>query len=305
MTPDWKPGYSTTKTRYPYDRVETLAIFSNRVSFVQDKEGKVGCSIDLEKYPQLKAWNLESEDSAENKQLMIDFLMDRAFDFQEALKVAENQILELLDEDPFIPEQFGFELVHKPETIHDSPIRIYQSKYDDNYTLHRPVGDVFDDSWDPSIWILQHKNEDNTIFTEELCIPCHRIAYAYFYAKRIKVMEEKPKDFIEEAVIEEIIVQGPGNDAPVVEEAPVVDEKGKLSDNRIEPNIFNIPKGMNLYNVSCCPHSWDRCFIVENIIAEDDKDAQTHAKFLIETGEYGIEHVNFEELTPILKKSNK
>lgn len=298
MTPDWKPGYSTTKTRYPYDRVETLAIFSNRVAFVQDKEGKVGCNIDLEKYPQLKAWNLETEDSAENKQLMIDFLMDRAFDFQEALKVAENQILELLDEDPFIPEQFGFEIVHKPETIHDSPIRIYQSKYDDNYTLHRPVGDVFDDSWDPSIWILQHKNEDNTIFTEELCIPCHRIAYAYFYAKRIKVMEDKPKDFIEEAVVEEIIVQGPGNDAPVVEENPAYPET-----ETVDP-----PKGMCKYTVIYTSPVIDgkgRQLPIENIIAEDDKDAQTHAKFLIETGDYGIEHVNFEELTPILKKSNK
>lgn len=296
MTPDWKPGYSTTKTRYPYDRVETLAIFSNRVAFVQDKEGKVGCSIDLEKYPQLKAWNLETEDSVENKQLMIDFLMDRAFDFQEALKVAENQILELLDEDPFIPEQFGFELVHKPETIHDSPIRIYQSKYDDNYTLHRPVGDVFDDSWDPSIWILQHKNEDNTIFTEELCIPCHRIAYAYFYAKRIKVIEDKPKDFIEEAVVEEIIVQGPGNDSPVVEEAPAYPET-----ETVDP-----PKGFDNYTVVYTRELGEAQQLrMENIIAQDEKDAQTQAKFLIETGDYGIEHVNFEELTPILKKSNK
>ncbi len=296
MSADWKPGYSTTKTRYPYDRVESMAIFGNRVSFEQSPDGKIGVFIDAEKYPNFKNIHIDSEGAIENKQLMIDFLMDRAFDFQEALKVAENQILELLDEDPFVPEQFGFELVHKPETIHDSPIRIYQSKYDDNYTLHRPVGDVFDDNWDPSIWILQHKNEDNTIFTEELCIPCHRIAFAYFYAKRIKVMDEKPKDFIEEAVIEEIIVQGPGNDAPVVEEAPVYP-----IDETTDP-----PKGMNNYTVIYTRElSEAQQLRLENIIAEDDKDAQTHAKFLIETGDYGIEHVNFEELTPILKKSNK
>ncbi len=148
MSADWKPGYSTTKTRYPYDRVESMAIFGNRVSFEQSPDGKIGVFIDAEKYPNFKNIHIDSEGAIENKQLMIDFLMDRAFDFQEALKVAENQILELLDEDPFVPEQFGFELVHKPETIHDSPIRIYQSKYDDNYTLHRPVGDVFDDNWD-------------------------------------------------------------------------------------------------------------------------------------------------------------
>ncbi len=296
MSADWKPGYSTTKTRYPYDRVETMAIFPNRVEFTQNQEGKIGCNIDVEKYPQLKAWNLETEDSKENKQLMIDFLMDRAFDLQEALKVAENQILELLDEDPFIPEQFGFELVHKPETIHDSPIRVYQSTYDDNYTLHRPVGDVFDDNWDPSIWILQHKNEDNTIFTEELCIPCHRIAYAYFYAKRIKVMNNKPKDFIEEAVIEETIAQGPGSESPVVEEAPVY----PISET-VDP-----PKGMCNYNVVYTRELGEaQQLVLENIIAQDDKDAQTQAKFLIETGNYGIDHVNFEELTPILKKSNK
>lgn len=283
MSADWKPGYSTTKTRYPYHQVESIEQFKNRPELTI-VDGKVIMLVDVNIYPRFKDITIDSEGAAENKQLMIDFLMDRLFDYSEALKTAEDQIKELLSEDPFIPEQFGFELVHKPETIHDSPIRIYQSKYDDNYTLHRPVQDVFDEKeWNPSIWILQKKKEDNTFASEELIIPCHRIAFAYFYAKGIKVMEEIKPDFIQ--------------DAEIIEE--------EVSDEEDNVKVM-LPAGMNLYNVTYIEQlGAGRKHVIRNVIAEDDKDAQTKAKFLIETGEYGIEHVNFEELTPILKKSNK
>lgn len=280
MTPDWKPGYSTTKTRYPYDGIESKTVFSNRPEFVQDKEtNRIGVHIDASIYPQVTNAFTESEDAIENKQLMIDFLMDRAFDFQEALKIAENQVAELLSEDPFIPEQFGFDLIHKPETIHDSPIRIYQSKYDDRYTLHRPVQDVFNDQeWDPTIWILQTNNHDNTITSEEVRIPCHRIAFAFFYAKNIQVMENKKEDFIKEAeVVEEPVIEQSESVGPVVEEKPKSQEK------------------TNLWSVEW-NHENREPIKVDNIPAETAQDAMTKAKFVIETGDYGVEVVEFEDL---------
>lgn len=277
MSADWKPGHSTIKTRYPYDGIESKMIFSNRPEFIQNKEGKVGVQIDLAIYPQFK--DVSDEETIEAKQTVIDFLMDRAFDFQEALKVAENQVAELLSEDPFLPEQFGFELIHKPETIHDSPIRIYQSSFNDKYTLHRPVQDVMLDDYDPSIWILQTKNEDDTITSEEIRIPCHRIAFAYFYAKGIQVMKEVKKDFIEDVeVLEENKIEQVSSHGPVVEENPKTKEKTKLWS--VECNVEN-----------------KEPFILYNIAAESSIDAISKAKFMIETGDYGIEHVNFEDLS--------
>lgn len=295
MTTDWKPGYSTIKTRYPYDCIESKTIFSNRPEFHQDKEGKVGVLIDIEKYP--KFAEVSDGETVDAKQTVIDFLMDRAFDFQEALKVCENQVAELLSEDPFLPEQFGFDIIHKPESIHDSPIRIYQSKYNDKYTLHRPVQDVMEDSYDPSIWILQTKNDDDTITSEELCIPCHRIAFAYFYAKKIQVMEEVKKDFIQDVeVLEESrgVLEMPieeedynesvskeiaqnASQGPAVEENPKTQEKTKLWD--IEWNTANREPVM-----------------IHNIPAETAQDAKTKAKFMIETGDYGVDVVDFEDL---------
>lgn len=283
---DWKPGYSTVKTRYPFDGIESMTYLSAnlRANFSMDQEtNAVGVFIDANVFPiQHEQITREGVDIVDHKQFLIDFLMDRAYEYQNALKVAEDQVAELLSEDPFIPEQFGFELVHEPETIHDAPIRIYQSRFDDKYSIHRPIANTLDKDWNPALWILQKRCDDNTFTSEEVILPCHRIAYAFFFAKNIQVMTKfvEESDGIEEAV--------------VIEETPV-----------IQP-----VKGMNNYTVIYLEQasedkSSERTLAFENIIAGDEKDAQSKVKFLIETGEYGIELVNFDELTPLLKISNK
>lgn len=281
---DWKPGYSTIKTRYPYDGIEStlhLPINVRPVFSLNEETKRVGVNIDANVYPKQTEQLAESTETAVHLQYLVDFLMDRAFEFQNALKVAEDQVAELLSEDPFMPEQFGFKLIHEPEEISDAPIRLYQSTFNDKYSIHRPVANTLDPDWNPALWVLQTKNEDNTFTSEEVLIPCHRIGFAYFFAKNIQVMEK--------------IVQGPGSESPVIEEKPV-----------IQP-----AKGMNNYTVNYMQKEFsmpDRkllslCF--ENIISEDEKDAQSKVKFMIETGEYGIALVEFEELTPLLKISNK
>lgn len=285
MTADWKPGHSTIKTRYPYDGVESMAVYPMelRPIFAQDPNTlKVGAHVDAGKYPMQAEQLGESVPKEEHLQYLVDFLMDRAFEYQEALKVAEGQIMELLSEDPFVPEQFGFKLIHEPETIHDSPIRIYQSTFDERYTIHRPVANTLDPEWNPAVWVLQKSNDDNTIHSEEVVLPCHRIAFAYFFARDIKVMEPK--------VIEE----------PLFEEAQIIEEAQVM---KHEEEIALPPRGFNNYTVSY--NSLSRGFSIKNIMAQNEKDAQTQAKFLIETGNYEIDLVEFDQLTPLMILSNQ
>lgn len=285
MSADWKPGYSTIKTRYPYDGVESMAYLpmnTRPVFSLDDDTKRVGVNIDAAVFPKQTEQLAESTEPAVHMQYLVDFLMDRSFEYQNALKVAEDQVMELLSEDPFMPEQFGFKLIHEPEEISDAPIRLYQSTFDDKYSLHRPVANTLDPEWNPAVWVLQKRCDDNTFTSEEVILPCHRIAYAFFFAKNIKVMEKL------------VYEQGPGSDAPVIEKKPLI----------------NPVKGMNNYSVVYLqrndnPDNMARSFTIDNIIAEDEKDAQSKVKFLIETGEYGVELVEFDELTPLLKISNK
>lgn len=283
---DWKPGYSTIKTRYPFDGVESMSVYPHhlRPAFIQDPASlKIGVTIDAAIFPQ-QAQQVTQEGLTKEQELqyLVDFLMDRAFENQEALKIAENQIMELLSEDPFMPEHFGFALIHEPDPANLSahPIRLYQSTFDDRYSIHRPVANTLDPEWNPAAWVLQKRNDDDTLTSDEVILPCHRIAFAYFFAKNIQVIEK--------------IVQGPGSDAPVIEEKPV-----------IQP-----AKGMNnytvIYKMNPTKDGSDHSTLsFDNIISEDEKDAQTKVKFMIETGEYGINLVEFDELTPLLKISNK
>lgn len=286
MNADWKPGYSTIKTLYPYYRVESLVVFPNRPEFNQGEDGRVFVNIEQSKYPEQFA-RIFKEGISETEKIMHlnDFLLDRGLDFQRALNMCEEQVMELLSEDPFIPEQFGFELIHSPKTIDESPIRVYGSKYDDRYMIHRPVRDTLDKSWDPSEWVLQ-KNENGTITSETIKIPCHRIAYAFFYAKGIQVMPKKEDEIVKDYIIEEV----KNEDL----------EKPEDPEYRINP-----PKGYNNYTVVFDREGHER-LMIRDIISEDEKDAQTRAKLIIETDEsWPGPEIDFIELTPILKISNK
>lgn len=114
---------------------------------------------------------------------VIDYLLIK-------IKVAESQLEEVFHEMPFNPETFGFELIHQNKDIHEKPVRMYISKYNNSITLYQKPSDPLSDSFNPYQWALVEKLGDSE-FKEEinLNLPCHRIAYAAFYALGIKIEE--------------------------------------------------------------------------------------------------------------------
>ena len=137
---------------YPYAGVESKKQLVERIYLSLNQEKQLEVDFGLFK------------DNLETKKQALDFFVSRCFDFQEALTTAENQISDLLTDDPFIPEEMTFELVHKPKTIHDSPIRVYSALYDENFTMYREIIDVNDADADPSRWIIMKKTEDSSEF---------------------------------------------------------------------------------------------------------------------------------------------
>lgn len=175
---DWNPGHSLNKG-YPYAGLESQRQLPNRIKIILAEDNKL----------ELKLQEFGDPGADLKDQLM--FSISRAFDFQEALTTAEQQIMDLLHDDPFLPEQFGFDLVHKPESISDSPIRVYSSIHDDRFTMHREIIDVHDSNLDATKWVIMKKHEGSDKFDSILVkIPCTRIAYALFSALGL-VMEAK------------------------------------------------------------------------------------------------------------------
>lgn len=194
----WNPGHSLNKG-YPYAGVESRKQLPNRVNIVLDKDNVI--SLMRNDFPEPE---LTEENNFDEKQALIDFLMSRCFDFQEALKTAEQQIDDMMEDDPFLPEDFGFELVHRPETIHDSPVRVYASKFDDRFSIHREFIDVHSDDIKPDKWFVLKKEEGSDKFNKvEVSITCNRIAFGVFTA--LGVIMTPP--------------QNAGQDAPVIEES--------------------------------------------------------------------------------------
>lgn len=101
-------------------------------------------------------------------------------DAEDALMKAEDQIKFMQEDSPFVPEEFGFECVARPESITEAPIKIYCSKYNQNYSIYKVFGKRYD-------WKLLIKKDDVTFDELTLYFPCHRIAYAFFVAMGVKV----------------------------------------------------------------------------------------------------------------------
>lgn len=189
----WNPGHGLNKG-YPFAGVVSEEQLPNRIKIILEENNVI--TIDFASFCE----------PLNDSTAQLDFMISRAFDFQEALRTAEQQIKELLSEDPFIPEDLGFELAHKPATIHDSPVRVYSSKFDDRFTLYREIGDPHDAQWDTSKWILMKKHDDGSDKFDKIPvrIPNYRIAFALFVAMGV-VMEPE---------------QHEANEAPVTEEKP-------------------------------------------------------------------------------------
>lgn len=234
----WTPGHAINKG-YPYLEIVTEAVFPNRVKVGMDENGMVAIDYDKEVFP------ADIQSASQKEQ----FLLHRLFDFSEALKVAEDQIRTLLEEEPFIPEEFGFEVIAKPvDFANDSPVRVYASKFDPKYTLYREVQDISSGSFAPENWVLMKKNEDGSFSEIRVKLPCHRIAYALFYGLGVKVEED----------------QHEAQKAPVEEMPPV--------------------KEMELFDVTF--ERGDAQAIIPKISAIDEKDAMTKAMFLFQTDDF-------------------
>lgn len=197
-------------------------------------------------------------DNVKDEMSELDFLKTR-------LNIAENQIEEIFHEMPFTPEIFGFELIHQNKDIHEKPIRMYISKYNDAITLYQKPSDPLSDTFNPYQWVLLEKITDGQ-FKEEinLVLPCHRIAYAAFYALGVK--------------IEEPIDDKMNTYAEVVEEEKPV--KAKFT-HIVDFTRDGITRGIA-------------------VTAKSDKEALTQAKFILETAtddDYKASDVLFEELS--------
>lgn len=205
-----------------------------------------------------------------------DTITERDF-LELRLETAENQIEEIFHEMPFTPETFGFELIHQNKDIHEKPVRMYISKYNDAITLYQKPSDPLSDTFNPYQWVLLEKITDGQ-FKEEinLVLPCHRIAYAAFYALKVKIEEpidDKMNTYAE--VVEEPV----GSEFNMEEDAEAMFKYTHMVDFTRD----GITRGIA-------------------VTAKSDKEALTQAKFILETdNENPILDVKFEELTIVAK----
>lgn len=99
---------------YPFDGPKSAELFPNRLNPVI-KDNKVGITINPDIFPDYFA----------TKQPLTDFLLARVFDYHKALEVAEQQISDMQEEYPFIPEDFKFSVDKLPTETDD----IFQKTY--------------------------------------------------------------------------------------------------------------------------------------------------------------------------------
>lgn len=301
-TEKWNPGHSTNKG-YPYSGIVSRQMFKNRPETYLNEDNKAVVGVDPEKWGD----QLTIEDLDQPRTKFEDFLMHRLFDYDQSLKIAEDQIDALLEESPFMPEDFGFKIIHQPETIHDSPIRIYGSKFDESISIYRKMGDVTNPEFDYANWVLVRVADGNTSELD-IKLPCHRIAYALFYALGIKIEEEKSEKTVTDAeVIEdkpkfEDLSEGAKN---VVRDLPKVYEALKQEPHSPEDKPKKNP-GYYTFDVvytgpKTVEHPEGKTIKLSKVAAKDKNDSLSRAKFMIETEmSYNVDLVKFEELESTL-----
>lgn len=152
-----------THNSYPFDCIASKEFFPNRPDVEIDDYGFVVVKHDVAVFGEIPN-DLEYENS---------FYRNRLFDYSEALNICEGQVEDLLKDDPFMPEGFGFNLDIKPESISDTPVRVYSKG---EFVLYRdyPV--------DGNNWVLGMKDENGKLTNLKLDIPNHRFAFHVFYS---------------------------------------------------------------------------------------------------------------------------
>jgi hypothetical protein len=245
-----KADHSITKG-YPYDTIISQERFKVRPYVILDHKDKRKTKFWVDKgtFTDYKPATWLQRKIAGK---LIDFLEFRIFDYAEALYVAETQITHLQEEQPFLPEDFGFIKTVGPVEIHDNPVKIYTSRYNDTISLFRNDEQECE-------WILL-KRVNGTFQDTKLQIPNHRIAYAAFLALGIKVENDKTEE----------------------ENQDMRDSKSEMKEFRADYSD-GVDDGI-------------RAWI--NLKAYDEEDARSRAKFIFETGDFGIkEPIKFSEVS--------
>lgn len=274
---DWNPGHSTHKG-YPYAGVVTKQTMPNRPALSMGEDKKIYIDWNPDEFTQ-------KVDGDGPRTQLEDFLLFRLYDYQEALLLAEGQIVDFLSETPFIPEKFGFEIgASSRNDIHTPPVQIYVNKYDESISIYRTPGDSTLDSFNPSAYTLLKKKEDGIFNEVELSLPCARITYATLYALGVQMSAPEGRE-----------ADGGG-----------VREIRDLDEDFLEFSAKNLKKEYSEETNKALKRT-GFTHVVEFIrkeeellipvTAADDKDAMTQAKFLLETdNEHAVLDVNFEEL---------
>lgn len=253
------PGHSLVKS-LPFIAIASIELFKNRPKIWLGEHGNVFVDIDE------KIWGKVEQDDAGLK----EFAMHRLYDFDQALQMAEGQIIEILKEEPFIPEDFGFELIYKPETIHDSPVRVYESKFCPGLTLHRDVAPPEGDH-DYSVWTLMKKNEDGTFSNQKLKLPCHRIAYAVFFAMGVQIEPAEGEAAVAPTTVESM---APADSTPICAYGDISAYQASSEKKKYDE--------LKSFNVIFTPVGGESV-LIEGVKAPDYKEAISAAKFLVET----------------------
>lgn len=243
---NWNPGHSLNKG-YPYNGVESMRSMQNRPSLQMDDHGKIVISWNEKHFGPVK-------DNQKERTELEDFLLHRLYDFQETLSIAEDQVQDLLEEGPFVPESYGFVVVAKNKTITEQPVRIYQSVFNPSHSLFRKPQDTTR-SFDASKWTLLSKNENGSFSELELSLPCDRIAYAVFFGLGIP-MEKKE-----------------GEEAPSAPTREIIPARGT------KWFVVKFKRDINLFN----DEKWETIERKIEVEAQNESDALIRAKFHLET----------------------
>ncbi len=105
-------------------------------------------------------------------------MVNHLLEAEHALAEAENQIVDMMKDLPFVPEDFGFEKVASPAELSDDPIKIYKSKFTGGILISNIAGE----------------NNEWTVMKDGIkmsfVIPCARVALYLFAALSISVREK-------------------------------------------------------------------------------------------------------------------